>query len=197
MVECLKKIRILRFYTTNISLWYIELYGVIFNFAFVFIFVIISLHKNQKDKNMAKTLFGIVRPDVKTYDKRRGVTKPVLQIKDGVVINRFDSIVEAGRSTNILAASISDVCRGKNKTTGGYVWRYADYDMPEKKKRTTFNNITALKTTKKGPFKVVITELCDTEEDAKLLLNSIIKTGTVNKKSARIIQTRNRNKGVK
>lgn len=146
---------------------------------------------------MAKTLFGMVRPDVKTYDKQRGITKPVLQIKDGVVINRFDSIVEAGRSTNILATSISDVCRGKNKTTGGYAWRYADYDMPEKKKHTKFNGITALRTAKKGPFKVVITELCNTEEDAKLLLNSIIKTGTINKKSARIIQTRNKRKGVK
>lgn len=146
---------------------------------------------------MAKTLFGTIRPEVKTYDRQRGIIKPVLQIKDGVVINHFDSIVEAGRSTNILASSISDVCRGKNKTTGGYAWRYAEYDMPKTKKRSRISGVTAMKTGKKGPFKVVITELCDTEEDAKLLLNSIIKTGTVNKKSARIIQTRNKNKGAK
>ena len=76
-------------------------------------------------------------------------------------------------------------------------WRYAEYDMPKSKKRSRISGVTAIKTGKKGPFKVVITELCDTEEDAKLLLNSIIKTGTVNKKSARIIQTRNKNKGAK
>ncbi len=146
---------------------------------------------------MTKTLFGTVREDVKTYDRKRGIIKPVLQIKDGVVINRFNSIIEAGRSTNILASSISDVCRGKNKTTGGYAWRYAEYEMPKTKKQSRISGVTKIKGVRKGPFKVVITELCNTEEDAKLLLNSIIKTGTINKKSARIIQTRNKHKGVK
>ena len=78
---------------------------------------------------MAKTLFGIEAREIKPYNKIKGIIKPVLQIKDGVVINRFDSIREAGRSTNIIASSISDVCRGKNKTTGGYVWKYADFEM--------------------------------------------------------------------
>ena len=143
---------------------------------------------------MAKTLFGGEAREVKPYNQRQGIIKPVLQIKDGVVINRFDSIKEAGRSTNIIASSISDVCRGKNKTTGGYVWKYAEYEMPvaDKVKRTKATKVTAIKQQRKGPFKVVITELCDNEQDAKTLLSSLMKTGIIGTKSGRVIQTRKR-----
>lgn len=140
---------------------------------------------------MSETLFGITRKEVKTYDKQKGITKPVLQIKDGIVINRFSSIVEAGRRTNILSTSISDVCRGKNKTTGGFSWKYAEYEMPKKEKTKT-TKVSFISNVKKAPFKVVIAELCDTEEDAKTLLNSIIKTGIIRKNSARILRTRNK-----
>ena len=144
---------------------------------------------------MAETLFNIEPREVKPYNKKKGVSKPVLQIKNGVVINRFDSISEAGRKTNILSNCISDVCRGVNKTTGGFGWKYADFDMPEasKKKRIKSGGITAIKKVKKGPFKIVITELCKTEDDAKALLDSFIGgTRRINPKSAKIIQARSK-----
>ena len=138
---------------------------------------------------MDKVLFGGVPREVKPYNKVRGINKPVLQIKDGVVINRFSSIGEAGRATNIIASCISDVCRGKNKTTGGYVWKYADFEMPKTSKVTAMRTIT--KKPKKGPFRVVITELCNTEDEAKALLNGLANgSAKINKNSARIIQTR-------
>ena len=144
---------------------------------------------------MAQTLFGSEAREVKPYNKRKGVIKPVLQIKDGIIINRFESIGEAGRRTNIISSSISDVCRGKNKSTGGYVWKYADYEMPETPKKSTKKSITAIKKQKKGLFKIVITEMCDTEEDARTLLNSLVGgTKTINRKNARIIRTRNKKK---
>ena len=139
---------------------------------------------------MAKTLFGIEAREIKPYNKIKGIIKPVLQIKDGVVINRFDSIREAGRSTNIIASSISDVCRGKNKTTGGYVWKYADFEMPSNEKKQ--RKVTAIKQQKNSKFKVIITELCDNEQEARILLNSLMKTGMISPKSAKVIQTRKR-----
>lgn len=141
---------------------------------------------------MPKTLFGCETREVKPYNKRKGMIKPVLQIKDGVVINRFESICEAGRRTNIIASSISDVCRGKNKSTGGYVWKYAEYDLPIQKKDKKIK-VTAIKKQKKGPFKVIITELCNSEEDAKALLGGLAcGTIKINPQNARIIQTRNK-----
>lgn len=67
---------------------------------------------------------------------RKDMSKPVYQIKDGIIINRFDSIHEAGRVTGIPFGNISHCCNGdikKNKngykyvvkSAGGYKWEYA------------------------------------------------------------------------
>ena len=37
----------------------------------------------------------------------------------------YDSIIEASRSTNTNATHISLCAKGKHKTSGGYIWRYA------------------------------------------------------------------------
>lgn len=52
--------------------------------------------------------------------------KPVLQLSvDGDLINRFEVLNNASRITGINAAHICDVCKGKRKSAGGYVWKYA------------------------------------------------------------------------
>lgn len=40
------------------------------------------------------------------------------------LIKTWDSITQAIRETNIK--NIIAVCRGKQKTAGGYIWRYYD-----------------------------------------------------------------------
>jgi hypothetical protein len=49
--------------------------------------------------------------------------KPVCQYNlNGVFIKSFNSLSEAQKA--IGTTHISDVCRGKRKTAGGYIWRY-------------------------------------------------------------------------
>ena len=51
--------------------------------------------------------------------------KSVLQITtDG--IKEYESITEASKQTEINFRCISNCCRGKQKTAGGYVWRFAE-----------------------------------------------------------------------
>ena len=51
--------------------------------------------------------------------------KEVIQYDDnGRFIRRFGSIQEAQREYGIT--HISQVCRGKRKHDGGYIWKYAD-----------------------------------------------------------------------
>ena len=45
--------------------------------------------------------------------------------KDGLLINTFNSIKEAGESLNLNRGNISLVVNGKRKTLGGYVFRYS------------------------------------------------------------------------
>lgn len=50
--------------------------------------------------------------------------KPCGQYKDGVLINKYSSLVEAGEKTGIWESSIGMCCRGSLKMAGGYEWRY-------------------------------------------------------------------------
>ena len=55
--------------------------------------------------------------------------EPVIQYtKDGKEIARYKSQKEAMEKTGIQSRHISCCCKGKRKTTGGYVWRYAKND---------------------------------------------------------------------
>jgi len=55
------------------------------------------------------------------------VSKSVLQMtKDGKEINRFHSILDASKALGIDSSGISKVCKGKRKTTGGFVWKYCE-----------------------------------------------------------------------
>lgn len=52
--------------------------------------------------------------------------KPVIQFDfDGNEIARFQGQNEAGRLTGISGANIAQVCKGKRKQAGGFIWRYA------------------------------------------------------------------------
>lgn len=56
---------------------------------------------------------------------RKDHSKPVLQFdKNGNFINEYPSIKDAQRKTGIPNQHICNVCRGKSKTAGGYVWKY-------------------------------------------------------------------------
>lgn len=55
----------------------------------------------------------------------RNKKRPVCQFtKNGKMIRKFESIIEAEKQTGISNKNISSVCKNKRKTTGGYVWKY-------------------------------------------------------------------------
>lgn len=45
---------------------------------------------------------------------------------DGVLLNTYPSLREAGRQNNISNSHISACCRGERKHAGGYVWKYIE-----------------------------------------------------------------------
>lgn len=51
--------------------------------------------------------------------------KPIIQLtKDGVEIARYSGINEAERQTGISNSNIWSCCNGKQKSAGGFIWRY-------------------------------------------------------------------------
>lgn len=92
-------------------------------------------HKNEiKSDNRALNLewcnckynirYGTaIRRMIETQTKKFG--KSVLAIdKNGNVINVFNSTRLAAREMGLDSSSIRRVCHGKNKTAGGYSWKY-------------------------------------------------------------------------
>jgi group I intron endonuclease len=74
--------------------------------------------------------------DLDTYDiseefdpkQYNNVKRIVLQYtKGGLFVNEWNSIKEASLELKIDRTSISQCCRGKKKSAGGYVWQYKDY----------------------------------------------------------------------
>lgn len=63
----------------------------------------------------------------KTQLNCKKTSKQVIKLSENdEIICRYLSINEAMRLTNVNAINICQCCKGKRKTAGGYIWRYAD-----------------------------------------------------------------------
>lgn len=51
---------------------------------------------------------------------------------DGKFVKKFDCVGDAAKSVNKSHTNISNVCRGVQKTAGGYIWRYAKKEKVQK-----------------------------------------------------------------
>lgn len=62
--------------------------------------------------------------------KPRNKTRGVIQLsKSGIFIKQWDSILNAATSLNISNTGITNVCKGRQKSTAGYKWMYTeDYE---------------------------------------------------------------------
>ena len=90
-------------------------------------------HKDEvKTNNAATNLEWMSKRDnlnYGTHNKRvsEALSKQVqmLDKKTGELLDKFPSTNEAERVTGIYHSSISKCCKGKLKSAGGYIWRYA------------------------------------------------------------------------
>lgn len=71
------------------------------------------------EEEVTKTIEEIKNPT----NKRKRV---IQYSKDGDYIAEFKSITIASQNTGIGGSSITQNCQGKQKTAGGYIWKYAD-----------------------------------------------------------------------
>ena len=65
---------------------------------------------------------GRIHRSLNCGKKRIKVMK--IDIKSGEILEKYDSIAEAGRINNLNAANINSVCKGLRNFCGGYIWKY-------------------------------------------------------------------------
>lgn len=81
----------------------------------------------DKHNNDPTNLMVVTRKEHALIHKRQiDRSKPILQIKNGEIINRFPSARAASKETGASYQNIYKCCRGIRKTAGGYGWRYAE-----------------------------------------------------------------------
>lgn len=77
--------------------------------------------------------------------------KRVLQYsKDGVLLNEYNSLTEAANTTALTINAISLCAKGKTHTSGGFVWRFTDSDLPFETPTTTWETRRRLGKTNGG-----------------------------------------------
>lgn len=75
---------------------------------------ILTIDKMSKNAHL-KNKFGAEHP----------LSKPIIQFsKDGEFIRKWENAVEVKKELGIDNSSVSKCCKGKMKSTGGYIWRY-------------------------------------------------------------------------
>ena len=68
---------------------------------------------------------AISHPGIKGAENNRSVTIEQYDINQNK-LRIWCGINEASRELKISAQNISSVCKGRRKTAGGFIWRYAD-----------------------------------------------------------------------
>lgn len=90
-------------------------------------------HSLESRKKMSE--YAKAHPEIKSHKgKNHPMAKAVLQFDlNGNFIQRFETAAEASAKTGTTRSGICSCCkfRPKNKTAGGYVWRYADGNKPQ------------------------------------------------------------------
>lgn len=87
---------------------------------------------HQRESRIGKTQSfetkqKISKATVGVWINRKDQSKPVLQFtKYGMFVAEYPSTYEAQRQTGIFRQSISKCCDSKNKSAGGFVWKWKE-----------------------------------------------------------------------
>lgn len=109
---------------------------------------------NHKDEDKANNVVSNLEWCTHKYNSNYGtrnerlreysisnVMRPVVQYDmEGNVIDTFESLSDAANKTGIPNADICGVCKGRRKTTHGFVFKFLNHDAPKRKKSKEYNN---------------------------------------------------------
>ena len=85
-------------------------------------------HLDERPVNNALSNLSLVthKENINFGTRTEKCSKPVLQFTiEGIFIKEYPSIIQAEREAGFDSQHICACCKGKRKTAGGYIWKYA------------------------------------------------------------------------
>lgn len=83
-------------------------------------------HTDEAKKKMSEARKGKKQSDEHKRKRAEAAFKEVIQYSlDGELVRIWKSIKEAANELGISGANISNCCRGRLKSVGGYIWKYS------------------------------------------------------------------------
>ncbi len=83
-------------------------------------------HSEKSKQKMSESHKGLKQSDEHKKHNAASHKKPIFQYsKNGVFIKKHSCSKEAGETLSIASTSITACCKGRLKSAGGYIWRYA------------------------------------------------------------------------
>lgn len=85
-------------------------------------------HKNEiRDDNRVENLELLKKEEHNRKHSLERLAKAIQQYtKNGEFIAEYESAAEAERETNVCNSHITECCKGKRKSAGGFIWRYKE-----------------------------------------------------------------------
>ena len=78
------------------------------------------------ERRKQNTDYAFIMKKIDWVERAKKYYKKIEQLTtNGQLIKKWDAIIFAGESLNIPCSNITMCCKGRIKTAGGYVWRYA------------------------------------------------------------------------
>lgn len=85
------------------------------------------LKKREKEQQKREKRIENNPNPIVNISRQKKTRHPILQMDDNLnLIQRFESVADATKTTSINSKSIRDAAKGVQKHAGGFVWRYAD-----------------------------------------------------------------------
>jgi hypothetical protein len=103
-----------------------------------------ELHPETRHK-ISESLKGENNPFFGKFGGSHGHAKEVEQFKDGLWIS-YPSIEDAARETGAPRRGISDCCRNRQKTAGGFEWRYRPVEPKPDAPRSVVSAVNSVET---------------------------------------------------